>query len=176
MNRRKFLSLGTAAAATLIVRPGFAKANAPLERSLGFYNTHTDETLRTVYWAEGRYQPDGLREINRILRDYRTGEVHAMDERLLDLLYALKARTGRRDKFHVISGYRSPATNAMLNARSSGVARHSYHMKGMAIDIRLPGYDLKNLHQAALALKAGGVGCYPASNFIHVDVGPVRRW
>ena len=99
-----------------------------------------------------------------------------MDQRLLDLLYALQGRTGRRDKFHVISGYRSPATNAMLNARSSGVAKHSYHMKGMAIDIRLPGYDLHKLHQAALALKAGGVGCYPSSNFIHVDVGPVRRW
>jgi uncharacterized protein YcbK (DUF882 family) len=176
MDRREFLRIGTAAAAALIVQTGYAKPNAPLERSLGFYNTHTDETLRTVYWAEGHYQPDGLREINRILRDHRTGDIHAMDERLLDLLYVLQTRTGSRDKFHVISGYRSPVTNAKLNARSSGVARHSYHMQGMAIDIRLPGYDLKQLHQAALALKAGGVGCYPASNFIHVDVGPVRRW
>jgi uncharacterized protein YcbK (DUF882 family) len=176
MDRRAFLRFGVAAGATLLAGTGSAKPNAPLERSLGFYNTHTEETLRTVYWAEGKYQPDGLHEINRILRDHRTGEVHAMDQRLLDLLYALQARTGRRDKFHVISGYRSPATNAMLNARSTGVARHSYHMQGMAIDIRLPGYDLKKLHQAALALKAGGVGCYPASNFIHVDVGPVRRW
>jgi uncharacterized protein YcbK (DUF882 family) len=176
MNRRKFLRVGAAATATVIVRPGFAKANAPLERYLGFYNTHTDETLGTVYWAKGKYRPEGLHEIDRILRDHRTGEVHAMDERLLDLLFALQSRTGRRDKFHVISGYRSPATNAMLNARSPGVAKHSYHMQGMAIDIRLPGYDLNKLHQAALALKAGGVGCYPASNFIHVDVGPVRRW
>lgn len=176
MDRREFLRIGAAATAALIVQTGSAKPNAPLERSLGFYNTHTDETLRTVYWAEGQYQPDGLREINRILRDHRTGDIHAMDERLLDLLYVLQTRTGSRDKFHVISGYRSPVTNATLNARSSGVARHSYHMQGMAIDIRLPGYDLKQLHQAALALKAGGVGCYPASNFIHVDVGPVRRW
>jgi uncharacterized protein YcbK (DUF882 family) len=176
MNRREFLRIGAGATATLIVQASLARPNAPLERSLGFYNTHTEETLKTVYWAEGKYQPDGLREINRILRDHRTGDVHRMDERLLDLLYLLQTRTGRKDKFHVISGYRSPATNAMLHTRSSGVATRSYHMQGMAIDIRLPGYDLKKLHQAALALKAGGVGCYLSSNFIHVDVGPVRSW
>jgi uncharacterized protein YcbK (DUF882 family) len=176
MNRREFLRIGAGATATLIVRAGFAKPNAPLERSLGFYNTHTDEVLKTVYWVEGKYQPDGLREINRILRDHRTGEVHSMDERLLDLLYLLQTKTGRKDKFHIISGYRSPASNAKMHARSAGVAKRSYHMQGKAVDIRLPGYDLKKLHQAALALKAGGVGCYPSSNFIHVDVGPVRSW
>ena len=176
MNRREFLCIGAGTTATLIVRTGFAVPNAPLERALGFYNTHTDETLKTVYWAEGKYQPEGLREINRILRDHRTGDVHRMDERLLDLLYLLQAKTGRKGSFHIISGYRSPATNAMLNARSAGVAKRSYHMQGKAIDIRLPGYDLKKLHQAALALKAGGVGCYPSSNFIHVDAGPVRHW
>jgi uncharacterized protein YcbK (DUF882 family) len=176
MNRREFLRISAGATATLIAPAVLAKSNAPLERSLGFYNTHTDETLKTVYWAEGKYQPDGLREINRILRDHRTGDVCSMDERLLDLLYLLQAKTGRKDKFHIISGYRSPATNAMLNARSAGVAKRSYHMQGKAIDIRLPGYDLKKLQHAALALKAGGVGCYPSSNFIHVDVGPVRSW
>jgi uncharacterized protein YcbK (DUF882 family) len=117
-----------------------------------------------------------LREINRILRDHRTGDVHTMDKSLLDLLYLLQTKTGRKDKFHIISGYRSPATNSMLNARSAGVAKRSYHMQGKAVDIRLPGYDLKKLHQAALTLKAGGVGCYPSSNFIHVDVGPARSW
>jgi uncharacterized protein YcbK (DUF882 family) len=176
MNRRAFLRSGTGAAAILIVPAGFAKPNLPLERSLGFYNTHTDETLKTVYWVEGKYQPDGLREINRILRDHRTGDVYRMDERLLDLLYLLQTRIGHKDKFHIISGYRSPATNSKLHAQSAGVAKHSYHMQGKAVDIRLPGYDLKKLHHAALALKAGGVGCYPSSNFIHVDVGPVRRW
>ena len=118
MDRREFLRMGAGLTATLIVQAGFAKPNAPLERSLGFYNTHTDEVLKTIYWAEGKYQPDGLREINRILRDHRTGDVHRMDERLLDLLYSLQNRTGRKDKFHIISGYRSPATNAMLSARS----------------------------------------------------------
>ena len=176
MNRREFLCLGAGVTTTLIAPAVFAKPDAPQERSLGFYNTHTDESLKTVYWAEGKYQPEGVREINRILRDHRTGDVHSMDESLLDLLYLLQARTGRKDKFHVISGYRSPATNAKLHARSAGVAKRSYHMQGKAVDIRLPNYDLKKLHQAALALKAGGVGCYPSSNFIHVDVGPVRRW
>lgn len=176
MNRREFLRIGAGAPAILIVRAGIAKPNAPLERSLGFYNTHTDETLKTVYWAEGKYQPEGLSGINRILRDHRTGDVHSMDKSLLDLLYLLQTRTGRKDKFHIISGYRSPASNAKLHARSAGVAKRSFHMQGKAVDIRLPGYDLKKLHQAALALKAGGVGCYPSSNFIHVDVGPVRRW
>jgi len=176
MNRREFLRIGAGVTAALIGRAGLAKPNTPLERSLGFYNTHTDETLKTVYWAEGKYQPDGLREIDRILRDHRTGDVCSMDESLLDLLYLLQARTGRKGSFHIISGYRSPATNAMLSARSAGVAKRSYHMQGKAIDIRLPGYDLEKLHQAAMALKAGGVGYYPSSNFIHVDVGPVRRW
>jgi uncharacterized protein YcbK (DUF882 family) len=176
MNRREFLRFGGGATASLIVPVGFAGAKAPLERSLDFYNTHTNEKLKTVYWAEGKYQPEGLREINRILRDHRTGDVYRMDENLLDLLYLLQTRTGRKDSFHIISGYRSPATNAKLHALSDGVAKRSYHMQGKAVDIRLPGYDLGKLHQAALALKAGGVGCYPSSNFIHVDVGPVRRW
>jgi uncharacterized protein YcbK (DUF882 family) len=176
MNRREFLRIGAGTTATLVARAGFARPNVPHERSLGFYNTHTDETLKTVYWAEGMYQPEGLKEINRILRDFRTGDVYSMDEKLLDLLFVLQAKTGRKDKFHIISGYRSPATNAMLSSRSGGVAKRSYHMQGKAIDIRLPGYDLSSLHQAALDLKAGGVGYYPSSNFIHVDVGPVRRW
>lgn len=176
MNRRDFLRIGAGATATLIARTGVARPNTPQERSLGFYNTHTDERLKTVYWAEGKYQPEGLQEINRILRDHRTGDVHRMDERLLDLLYLLQAKTGRKNSYHIISGYRSPATNAILSSRSAGVAKRSYHMKGKAIDIRLPGYDLEKLHQVALALKAGGVGYYSSSNFIHVDIGPVRRW
>jgi uncharacterized protein YcbK (DUF882 family) len=176
MKRREVLRVGVGMAATLTVTSAFSRTNARLERSLGFYNTHTEETLRAVYWAEGKYQPEALQEINRILRDHRTGDVYGMDESLLDLLYLLQTRTGRKDRFHVISGYRSPATNAMLRAHSAGVAKHSYHMRGKAVDIRLPGYDLTRLRQAALALKGGGVGYYPSSNFIHVDVGPVRRW
>jgi uncharacterized protein YcbK (DUF882 family) len=118
----------------------------------------------------------GIREINHILRDHRTGDVHDMDQGLLDLLYLLQTRVESRQTFQIISGYRSPKTNAMLSGKSKGVAKRSYHMQGKAIDIRLNGCDLKQLHKAALSLKAGGVGYYPSSDFIHVDVGRVRRW
>jgi uncharacterized protein YcbK (DUF882 family) len=176
LNRRDFLRLGAGAAAMLVFPPVFAKTNSPLERELAFYNTHTGETLKTAYWSEGNYLHEALQDIDNILRDHRSGEVHQMDKALLDLLYALRSLVDSKETFHIISGYRSPATNAMLNKRSSGVAKRSYHMQGKAIDIRLPGTELKQLHRAALAMKAGGVGCYTSSDFIHVDVGPVRTW
>jgi uncharacterized protein YcbK (DUF882 family) len=111
-----------------------------------------------------------------VLRDHRTGEVKAIDPDLLHLLYALKRKLHTRQAFHVISGYRSPATNAKLRQRSTGVARKSFHTRGMAVDIALPECDLRDLHRAALDLGAGGVGYYPRPGFIHVDTGPVRRW
>lgn len=176
LNRRDFLRLGAGAAGALILPPAFARATTTQERRLRFSNTHTGETLNTVYWAEGDYLDEGLREVNTILRDHRTDEVYNMERSLLDLLYVLQSQVDSQDVFHIISGYRSPATNAMLNGKSKGVAKRSYHMRGMAIDIRLPGCDLRNLKKAALDLKAGGVGFYPNSDFIHVDVGPVRSW
>lgn len=176
MNRRSFLRWGTGVAASLGLSPVLATANLPAERSLSFLNTHTDESLTTTYWADGDYIQGAVEEINFILRDHRTGDVHTIDEQLVDLLYVLQSETGSKGALHIISGYRSPATNSMLNKRSSGVAKRSYHMQGKAIDVRLPGCDLKDLHAAALSLKAGGVGYYPGSDFIHVDVGPVRRW
>jgi len=117
-----------------------------------------------------------LRDINTVLRDHRSGDVYPIDTDLLDLLFALQATVGSRKAYEVISGYRSPATNASLRNTSSGVAKRSYHMQGKAIDIRLPGCDLEQLHTAALSIKAGGVGYYPGSDFIHVDVGPLRSW
>jgi len=176
VSRRDFLRLGTGVAAGLLCPAAVASVRVQPERSLAFYNTHTGESLQTVYWAAGEYLEDGLREINSVLRDHRADEIYPMDRNLLDLLTALQAEVNCRDAFHVISGYRSPVTNASLRGKSSGVARRSYHMQGKAIDIRLPGCALANLHKAALSLKAGGVGSYAASDFIHVDVGPVRRW
>lgn len=176
LNRRNFLCLGAGTAAALVLPAAVAKPESPLERSLRFYHTHTGETLQATYWAEGQYLKEELQGINAILRDHRTDEVYAMDRDLLDLLFVLQAKVKNSGAFHIISGYRSPATNAMLNQKSSGVAKRSYHMQGKAIDIRLPGCDLTRLHRAALAVKAGGVGAYPASDFIHVDVGPVRTW
>jgi uncharacterized protein YcbK (DUF882 family) len=175
-NRREFLRIGSGVAAALMLPAGMARAASHSERSLSFYNTHTGERLKACYWAEGNYVPGGIREINQILRDHRTGDVYDMDQGLLDLLYLLQTRVDSKQTFQIISGYRSPKTNAMLSGKSKGVAKRSYHMQGKAIDIRLNGCDLKQLHKAALSLKAGGVGYYPSSDFIHVDVGRVRRW
>jgi uncharacterized protein YcbK (DUF882 family) len=176
LNRRDFLRLGSGVLAGLLCPTAVASRRIQQERSLAFKNTHTGESLQTVYWAVGEYLDSGLQEINTILRDHRADETYPMDRGLLDLLYALQLEVDCHNAFHVISGYRSPTTNATLRNKSSGVARRSYHMQGKAIDIRLPGCELADLHRAALGLKAGGVGSYAASDFIHVDVGPVRRW
>ncbi len=129
-----------------------------------------------MYCANGEYIPGALTEINHILRDHRNGEVGSVDHRLLDLLHAINSRLDNSKPFHIISGFRSEQTNAMLAERSNGVAKHSLHMYGLAIDIRLPGHDLVTLRKTAIALKGGGVGYYPRSDFVHLDVGSVRYW
>ena len=144
-------------------------------RSITLKNLHTDETLDAVYWENGQYVPDALRAVNNVLRDFRTGEVHPIEPGLLDLITELRARVGSRSRFQVISGYRSPQTNAMLREQSAEVAQHSLHMDGKAIDIVLEDVDTDRLHLAALDLGRGGVGYYPG-RFVHVDVGPVRHW
>jgi len=179
LSRRGFLQTGAVAlAAACLSGRSFAAisaASAP-ERKLGFYNTHTGEQLNTVYWADGAYQPEGLKEIYQMLRDHRSGDVSPIDARLLDLLYLLSASLNTNERFHVISGYRSPLTNAMLSKKSNGVAKHSLHMDGLAIDILVPGRNLADVRRAAIALNGGGVGYYPASDFVHMDVGRVRIW
>lgn len=181
MARREFMKMGVLALGSLAVpslhaavRPSRAKH----ERRLWFYNTHTTEAVDAVYWAEGRYVPEGLRLIDRVMRDHRTGAIRPMDRRLLDLLFALRTRLGTRQPFEIISGFRSPESNAYLRGLSaaSGVAEQSQHMLGRATDIRVPGVALDTLRALALAMKKGGVGFYPSSNFVHVDVGRVRRW
>jgi uncharacterized protein YcbK (DUF882 family) len=179
LTRRTFVKLGTVAAvAGLLPRSLFASSQntRTQERSLAFYHTHTGEKLKTVYWAEGNYVEDSLHEINYILRDARNDEVHEIDPRLLDLLFAVAKKIDARQSFHVISGYRSAHTNALLRTRSGGVAENSLHLVGKAIDIRIPGRALGQLRQAAIALKYGGVGYYPKSDFVHIDVGRVRYW
>ena len=178
LSRRGFL-VSVAGAAMTMVAPRVVASAAPVtvpDRELSFYNTHTGEKPSATFWSNGQYLDDGIEEISWLLRDHRAGESSAMDPRLLDLLYTLQQKAGQRGEFHVISGYRSPATNDMLSKRSSGVAKRSYHMLGQAIDIRLPGFDTRELHQAAKSLKAGGVGYYSSSDFVHVDVGRVRYW
>jgi len=176
MNRRGFLGTLIGVSGSLILPNAYA---APLQadRVLSFFNTHTGEKLTATYWAEGQYQIDGLKDIGWLLRDHRADEAAAMDPRLLDMLHTLQARTGIQDRpFHIISGYRSPQTNAKLRSKSSGVAKKSLHMQGKAIDIRVPRYDIAQLRKAALSMKAGGVGYYPKSNFLHVDTGRPRAW
>lgn len=158
--------------------PSVARAAlmATPERSLGLYNTHTGESLKTVFWADGMFVPDALADINKILRDHRTNDIAIIDPQLLILLERLTNLVSPGDALHVISGYRSPLTNQTLSDQSDGVAKHSLHMDGQAIDIRIPGRDLSLLRDGALRLQSGGVGYYPKSQFVHVDTGRVRSW
>ncbi|MEI6559036.1 MAG: DUF882 domain-containing protein [Rhodospirillaceae bacterium] len=181
VGRRDFLRLGTAVAvAAAVLTPAEALAiprPGHVHRQLAFLNEHTGEHLTADYWYKGRYQPEALRAINRLFRDHRTGAVHRIDPRLIDTLFALKRKVGAHGPFHIVSGYRSQHTNSMLiEADHSGVAQHSYHIRGMAADLFLPNYSLSRLRRAALSLRAGGVGYYPDNGFIHVDVGPLRHW
>jgi uncharacterized protein YcbK (DUF882 family) len=176
ISRRQFVA-AVAAAVPALALPRHALAASPLvSRKLDFLHTHTGERLSVEYFSRGSYLPDALAEVNQYLRDFRTGDVHAIDPRLLDILDGLNRLTGTSRPFQVISGYRSPKTNAMLHARSEGVAVNSLHMQGQAIDIRLADVPLARLRNAALAMGRGGVGYYPASDFVHVDTGRVRRW
>ncbi|MFC6672401.1 DUF882 domain-containing protein [Marinobacterium aestuariivivens] len=178
-NRRSFIKTlaGTAAGfagtsafgAPLIKNPG-------LERKLTLNNLHTGEKLTAVYWADGHYMPEVLKEVDHLLRDHRSDTSIEMDRQLFDLLYLLQRDIGLNKEFQVISGYRSPKTNEMLRKNGNGVAKKSFHMQGKAIDIRVPGVPLKDVRKMALRLKSGGVGYYARSNFVHVDVGPVRHW
>lgn len=176
-SRRHVVTMAGAAAACAVL-PTVARASLgkSQERHLSFRNLHTDELVDVRYFMGGHYEPDGLSQLNQALRDWRTDEVMEMDTGLLDTLWLLRQRLGSRQPFHLISGYRSPNTNAKLAARSGGVAKKSYHMRGMAADIALPDVRLATLRDEALALGAGGVGYYAKSGFVHVDVGPVRRW
>lgn len=176
ISRRRFLQLGIGLTSGLFIPNAFAGFSQKQERKLSLHNLHTGEKVDATYWAEGEYQQSELKAINHILRDHRTGDIKDIDPKLINLLTLLHHNMDGKQPFHVISGYRSPFTNAKLSQKSSGVAKKSFHMKGMAIDIRLPGRQLAQLNKQALALGAGGVGYYPKSDFIHVDTGHVRRW
>jgi uncharacterized protein YcbK (DUF882 family) len=186
LSRRNFLGIGAAAAAAALLPARAVEAAASTmavstvpNRTLSFLHTHTNERLTTAYCCDGEYVSKELKDINHLLRDFRVNEIKPIDPCLLDLLYELNNRLGTDQPFHVISGYRTPQTNSMLHERGgahSGVATHSLHMEGRAIDIRVPGIKLEHLRDTAKALRVGGVGYYPASNFVHVDTGRVRYW
>lgn len=158
-----------------IVGPVNGAASAG-QRHLSFYHTHTQRNLQVTYVNGGQYVDSALAEINVFLADFRTGDEHAIDPRLLDLIYDIRESLGARGAFEVISAYRSPATNEMLRGKSSGVAKNSQHLLGNAIDVRLRGVATSDLRDAAISLQRGGVGYYERSDFVHVDTGRVRRW
>ncbi|MCG9916080.1 MAG: YcbK family protein [Phenylobacterium sp.] len=172
LNRRALIG---AALALPLASPALASSLTP--RRLSVLNLHTGERLATTYWEAGSYVPEALSGLARVLRDHRTGETHAMAPQLLDLVARLQSDLGASQPVQVISGYRSPRTNeALRRSGGGGVAKRSLHMDGLAMDIRLPGIDLARLRDAAWAQQGGGVGYYPGSDFVHVDVGAVRRW
>jgi uncharacterized protein YcbK (DUF882 family) len=175
VSRRDFVAILASAAPVLVV-PRRAAASSTVSRVLRFSHLHTGERLDVEYFAHGEYQSGALGAIDHLLRDFRTGEAHAIDQKLLDLLHGLSSLIGTRQPYQVISGYRSPVTNRMLRSRSEGVAARSLHMQGQAIDIRLADVALPTLRDAALSMHGGGVGYYLASNFVHVDTGRVRTW
>lgn len=151
-------------------------ARADEVRRAFVHNQHTGETLNAVYYENGAYVPQALHAAMKVLRDWRSGQEHFMDPRLFDLLHHLRKRVEVHGAFQIMSGYRSATTNAWMRRHSQEVAEHSQHVLGKALDIGLEGVDLSRLHRAALSLRAGGVGFYPNSGFVHVDVGPVRQW
>ncbi|PID40864.1 MAG: Twin-arginine translocation pathway signal [Proteobacteria bacterium] len=176
MRRRTFLKLGVAAIASAAC-PLQAMASIKNENHiLSFYNIHTGESLKTCYRANGKLIERALMRINYILRDYRTGEIKPVDPSLLDLLHRMVVKISPHAPISIISGYRSPRTNAALRKITTGVARNSLHMQGRAIDIRIPGCRTKTLHQLAVGMKSGGAGYYPDSNFVHLDTGPIKVW
>ncbi|HTS48871.1 MAG TPA: DUF882 domain-containing protein [Bryobacteraceae bacterium] len=161
----------------LIASPSFSAPLAPQEGRLRLYHTHTGEHLDVVYRRGGEYIAQALARVDQFLRDHRTGDVRHYDPRLLDLLSDLESSVGRPlAEIHIICGYRTPWSNEFLRTHTSGVAKNSLHMEAEAIDIRLPGTKTSRLRDAALALQRGGVGYYAQSDFVHVDLGRIRRW
>lgn len=178
---RRGLLIGAGAAGAAIMTAGVAAATAPRRRDgarwLAFESAWTGEKLKLTYYENGRYVEDALHALDRLMRDARDNTVVQMDPRLYDLLFDLNRLMDSANPFTLISGYRSPSTNAMLAARSRAVAKNSFHLRGWAADVRLQGRDLRQLALGAISLHRGGVGMYSRkSNFIHVDTGPVRRW
>lgn len=179
LNRHRRLFLGLCGATAISAIPSIASATAQRQkgvRSISLYNLNTTERLKADYWIDGQYQSDVLEQINRLLRDHRSDAVGNMDKDLMDLLYRLSLKLGTRKELGIVCGYRSPQTNAQMRTKSKSVAKNSYHVKGMAVDLRISDRSCADVYHAARGLNAGGVGFYGRSNFVHVDVGPVRTW
>ncbi len=174
--RRLLTSTGMLVAGAALASPRQLFASVSEPRSLTFRHMHTDKELTIVYFAHGDYVPEALHRLNELLRDHRTGEIHAIDPALFDLLHEVQTNTASRGTYEIISGFRSRSTNEMLRAKRKGAAKHSLHLEGKAIDVRLSDVRTRQLRRAAVRLRRGGVGYYPSSNFVHLDVGRFRTW
>jgi uncharacterized protein YcbK (DUF882 family) len=185
--RRRLALTGAALAGATLARAALAGAASPepgpargaakaVRRRIALYNLHTDERLDVEYFREDAYVSEALAQLQVFLRDFRSGDTHPIDPKLLDYLVDVAGRLGAPAEYSVISGYRSPQTNAQLHALSSGVSQHSLHMQGRAIDVRMTGVDCAVLAARARDLKRGGVGYYRASDFVHMDTGDFRTW
>lgn len=173
--------LGAFAATAVTAAPTFSNAAGFLRgggdvRRLRMFSGRTGERLDTIYWIEGDYIAEAIREINIFMRDWRTGEAVQIDTRTVDIMAAAHRLMGTSEPYMLLSGYRSPKTNAMLRSNSSGVARNSLHMRGQAADLRVSGRSVSQMARAAASCRAGGVGKYSGSNFVHMDCGDVRTW
>ena len=178
-SRRRFLSTAASAVGLLLInRTASAARPVGPDRRIFLVHPYTGEEFRDVYWVEGRYRPEALWAVNRLLRDHNADKIIGVDPQLIDVMARLNARLGRSpdQPVEVISGYRTAETNAKARKVNRSVARNSFHMQGKAVDIRVKDVGLAQLRKAALSLEAGGVGTYPRRNYLHVDVGPVRTW
>ena len=178
MSRRQFVTGAIMAATGLLLcspLPAWAASKSG-KRSLTLYNTHTQDQLKVIYARDNAYDAAALSKVNHFLRDHRTDAVHPIDPKLLDILYAVQRAYGGSGVFEVISGYRSPQSNAKLQRKSWGVAKRSLHMVGKAIDVRRTGMKTRTLREIALELQRGGVGYYAKSDFVHLDTGRYRTW
>ena len=173
--------LGAFAATTITAAPTFSKAAGFLRgsgdiRRLRMYSGRTGERIDMIYWIEGDYIKDAVKEVNHFMRDWRTGQTISMDLRNVDIMAAAHNLLDVNEPYMLLSGYRSPQTNAMLRSRSRGVAKNSLHVKGQAADLRLSTRSVSQMARAAAACRGGGVGKYSGSNFVHMDCGVVRTW
>lgn len=173
--------LGAFAATAIVAAPTYSKAAGFIRgggdiRRIKMYSGRTGESISTVYWIEGQYIGDAVAEVNRFFRDWRNGQTRQIDTRTIDIIAATQNLLDSNQPYTLISGYRSPQTNAMLRANSSGVASNSLHLRGQAADLRMQGRSVAQVASAAAACRAGGVGRYSGSDFVHVDCGAVRIW
>ena len=170
-----FAATAVAAAPTCSNAFGLLRGAGDVRR-IRMYSGRTGESIDTIYWIEGEYIPEVVKEINNFMRDWRTDDVVKMDPRNFDIMAAAHRLMDVNEPYMLLSGYRSPKTNAMLRSNSKGVAKNSLHMKGQAADLRLKSRSVGQMAKAASACAAGGVGRYSRSNFVHMDCGPVRSW